>query len=192
MESKLHKTRLLAIIAACVLAMGCGIVSKLVSPQKKMRASITTKVYEKDGLSFSYADNWKISEDEIVSDRVRYLTVEDADNTVFAVTLFPAGYAMELTEYSDSFMEGLKKEIPYGEIVGLKSGETQRIIGDQMRNGIRRNFTMTLLGEKVPHTTDFYSVAIGEREAIIAIQAPDEDWSAAEPEVDVISKSLTF
>lgn len=189
-----YKTKILTIfaIAVCFLAASCEFAGKLINPQKKLRANIVTKVYEKDGLSFSYPDNWRVTEDTILEGATRYLTLEDADNSVFIITLPEAGYTMDLDEYSGNFIDVLKKEVPFGEVVGEGSVEINRIIQGESLKGVRKNFSIKLLGEKVPHTTDFFSVTQGDRQALIAVQSPDEDLKAADPEFEVIFNSLKF
>ncbi len=63
----MNKTKLILffIITSCLVTTSCQIVEKIIDPVKKERIEIVEKVYEKDGLSISYPDNWQITEDTV-------------------------------------------------------------------------------------------------------------------------------
>jgi hypothetical protein len=75
----------------------------------------------------------------------------------------------------------------------LQGGEnerTERMIAGQTRQGVRRKYSVSLMGEVVPHTVEFFLVEGVRSNALITIQTPDEDRRAAEKEIQTIADSL--
>ena len=178
------------LILLSFVAISCQFAEQIIDPVKKERKEITTKEYSKDGVKFTYPDNWKITEDNIIEGKSRFINLEDADNSIMAITLPEAGYTFELKEYSDNYVESMKTEIPIGTLTDSSTEDTQRKINGQQNQGIRKKFSITLLGEKVPHIVDFFSVPSREGDAIVLIQVPEEDWKAADKEFQIIFDSL--
>ena len=179
-------------VAVCFVSASCQIVEKIINPVKKERKIITTKVYEKNGLSFSYPDNWKVTEDSILEEGSRYINVEDADDSLLIITLFGADSYVDLNEYVENFEKNLSANIPVGKIIHGTMGETSRVIKGQNYNGKRYKYSISLAGENMPHTTDFFSIDGEKLNGVIMIQAPDEDWKATEKEFQVIFDSIKF
>jgi len=59
-------------VVAVVSITGCDIAERIIDPVKKERKVLVNKVYEKDGLSFSYPDNWTVTEDSIIENGIRH------------------------------------------------------------------------------------------------------------------------
>ena len=175
-----------------IATTACQVVEKLADPAKTVRTDIKTKAYDKDGLSFSYPDNWTVTEDEILENGLRYLNVEDADNTVFIASFFRADEALELKEYADNIKAGMPEEVPIGKLSEVKSFMVSRTVAGKDVPGIRHKFSMTLLGQEIPHTRDMLRIEGRTLVPMIMIQAPDEDWNAAEKEFQIILDSLKF
>jgi len=170
----------------------CQFVKKIVDPTKTVRKEITTKTYVENGLSFVYADNWRVTEDEILENGVRYVNIEDKDNTLFIVSLFTVDDSMDLDEYAENIKATLPSEVPIGKISEVTSLPVNRVIAGNNLEGIRHRFSMKLLGQDIPHTQDVFQIVGKEYAPMIVIQAPDEDWAAAEKEFQVIFDSLKF
>lgn len=177
-------------LAICIAALACQSVEKIIDARKKPQKEIITKVYEKNGLSFSFPNNWQITEDTILEDGRRLVNIEDSDDTLFIITLLKSGYSIDLGEYSEDFIKGLASNIPIGKVSMVKSSEADRIINDQKYKGIRKKYSVTLVGEDIPHTIDFFLITQQDADAVIIIQAPDEDWSIADKEIQIIADSL--
>lgn len=147
--------------------------------------------YAKNGLSFSYYSNWKITEDYMAEGKVRSITVENEANGIFIIALFPLDSPITLRE----FAANVAKERP-GNMGGTVS-ETQgftiiRTIGGQSIQGIRHQFSVSLLGATVPNTQDFFHLKTDKANVVIMLYAPDEDWEKSERGFQVISDSLRF
>ncbi len=184
------KTLSIFIIAICFGLASCQSVEKIIDSNKNPQKEFVTKVYEKNGLSFSYANNWRISEDTVLEDGIRLVQVEDSDNTLFVITIPKLGNTINLGEYSENFMKNLTSEIPIGKISKVRNSEVNRTIDNQQYTGIRKKFSMTLLGENIPHITDFFLITQQDADTVITIQVPEEDWNVADTEIQIIADSL--
>lgn len=182
-----------SLTAVIFTAAGCNVAQKILDPVKKERKEIRTKPYEKDGLSFSCPDNWSVTEDEILETGIRHVNAEDADNSLFILSLMSSDSTVDLDDHATTFMKQLPANIPVGKILpGVKNERTARMIGGQNREGVRRKYSVSLMGEVVPHTVDFFFVEGVRSNALITIQTPDEDQKAAEKEIQTIADSLKF
>jgi hypothetical protein len=187
-----RKTIIFFLLIICSMTISCQIVEQAVNPVKKESKSITKKSYNKDRLSFSYPDNWKITEDTLLEDKSRIVVLEDSYSGAFAVSLPESGYALELKEYADNYITGLKAEMPIGKTSDIQTFDIEKEIKGEKYNGIRKRFDVIFLGVNVPHTTDFYLVSKEDTGAIIMLQAADEDWKASEKEFQIMIDSLDF
>jgi nitrogen regulatory protein PII-like uncharacterized protein len=182
---------LLFIVIFCVSITSCQVLKKLLNDKKSDRV-FTTKTYEQKGFGVSHPDNWNISEDEDIEGSTRYINIEDADNTVFIVTLFPTDFETDLKQYAENIKKDLPANIPVGEVSATRVSDTSRNILGKLENGTRHNFSLTFVGQKIPHTREFFKIEGGKNDAVVMIQAPDEDWQAAEKEFKVMFDSLKF
>jgi hypothetical protein len=183
---------IVVIVLIALVAAGCNAVEKIIDPVKKERKQIVKKEYRKDGLSFSYPDNWRITEDTIIDQGIRHVNIEDSDNSLFIVQIMSFEMTVDLEEYADTFVKDIAAKIPVGNISGVTSEVTNRSISGRNYDGVRRRYSMSLLGETVSHTVDFFLIESENSRTLLTIQAPDEDRKAAEPEFKVISDSLKF
>lgn len=168
----------------------CTIVQKIIDPVKKERKEIVTRYYEKDGLSFLYPDNWQVTEDAPIENDIRHVNVEDSDSSLFILNIMASEFEVDLDAHATTFMKELPANLPVGKIIKVESERTSRVISNQAFEGVRRKYSISVLGEVVPHTVDFFLVAGEKTNALVMIQSPDEDWKAAEKEVKIISDSL--
>jgi hypothetical protein len=184
----------LATIVVTVVAMqsACAGVEKILNPVKKERAEISVKQYEKDGLSFSYPDNWSVTEDSSVDNDIRHINIEDADNTLFIVQVMSPEFDVDLEERSDSFICELPTELPLGKVENVTKGTATREFAQKSFEGVRRRYSIAMMGERIPHTIDFFLIDGTRTNALIMIQVPDEDSRAAEKEIRVIASSIKF
>lgn len=187
-----NSSNILILILILFVTTACGLVEKIVDPAKTVQKEIATKLYDKDGLRFSYPDNWKVTEDEVLENGLRYVNVEDDDNTVFILSMFTAEDPMDLDEYAENIATGMPEEVSIGKLSEVKKEIAIRMIAGKNTQGIRHKFSISILGEVAPHTRDFFRIDGATYAPIIMIQAPDEDWNAANKEFQVIFDSLKF
>lgn len=186
------KLVLFFIITISFAAVSCAGIEKIINLPKREQKEIVAKTYEKNGLSFSHPDNWQVSEDEILEEGARFVNVEDSDNSLFLITLFPSDSFVDLDAYAENFTSSISSNMPVGKVSEPKKSIINRTINNQNYQGIQYKYSAVLLGQSVPHTANIFSVELRKSSAIVVIQAPDADWKAADKEFQVIFDSLKF
>ncbi len=149
----------------------------------KTRNISETQHYAKDGLSFSYPSNWRITKDEVYRELGRFVSVADAKDGVFMISLFPAEIPLELGEYADemkSEWESKAKDVQTSEIAASVLLEPTK--------GIRHRF----LFADTAHTQDIFLVRRSKKIAVLAIQNTDKNWEATNSQFQIILDSLKF
>lgn len=87
--------------------------------------------------------------------------------------------------------EGAEQEV--GGLVNYGDGSSEDIEREllgQNRPGKRKRFTLSLLGQSLPHTTDMYFAELPERTVVVFVQAPDEDLAKVRPGFEQVLSSL--
>lgn len=148
--------------------------------------------YDKDGLSFTYYNTWKITLDEIIGGE-RHILIESNEVTaLFLIFLVPPDSPVNL----DSFVAFAEKERMSNstdeavDVAVTKTLEIFRDISGQTVTGIRQRFVVNGRKANVPHTQDFFLLNTGRVKTLITIQAPDEDWESSDRGFQMIFDSL--
>lgn len=191
------------IFLTCLLVLSCNMADESTndSTDKKTNSaektsgdenkkSVNTTPYEKTGISFSQPEGWKVTEDEIIEGRIRNINVEGPDNAVMIITALPSSVKPDLKNFAENFKENLSSTVAAGRVSEMKTSETSRSINGKDSKGVRQNYSLTLLGQEVPHTTDFYLVNGKKSNAVLTMQASDEDFQNADKAFQTISDSL--
>lgn len=182
----------LVVLTIVVLQASCAVVQKILDPAKKERKAIVTKSYHKDGLRFSYPDNWKVTEDTILENNVRHVNVEDGDNTLFIIQIMSSDYEVDLEDHAGNVVKEIRTSLPVGNVVKVAFGTASREFSGKKYDGVRREYSVSVLGQTLPHTIDLFLIRGETANALVMIQAPDDDLKAAEKEVQTIADSLRF
>lgn len=165
-----------SLLFLCILSLvlaGCG------TPTPQIDSP---KTFDKDGLSFSYPQNWQVEED--VTEDVRLLYVDDpkdinslATITIFSETGMPLEEYVELTkmESMDNITVVSRKVEPFTRTVDGKSFEGFAAKIDALDNGI-----------KVDLRREFFLVGKIYFSALLDV----EDQKKVQPAFDLILGSL--
>ena len=174
------KTRLCAIsvLLICFL-LGCERPADVASPL----------MYDHQSIRFSYPANWKVTED-VAQPGFRYLFVETPGDAIFIAQIYSEQNALTLDEFAESFSESTKQEVPIGKIEENAFFEAEKETASGFQPGIRENFNMVLLGEKIPHTREYFSINATDKRAFLISQSATEDWIKVEPGFDLIFSSF--
>ncbi len=178
-ERRPHRFRIaLAAVLGLLAATGCERKADTAHP----------KSFDAEGLAFRYPGNWKVSTStkEISSAHLRVITVETPGDGLVMVEEFRPALPIDLKEFLGTMVDEMRKELA-GKTKGILSLErprttpvTRTILGAP-RDGLRYQFELGVLGEKVAETTDGYLVTLPDRALIFVMQAPDEDRGLVEP-----------
>lgn len=162
------------LLAGLVAAAGCERKADVGNP----------KLFDSDGLSFKYPGNWKVSTEVTRESAVtlRMMTVESPGQGLVMIEEFRPAFPLDLESHLGSIVDGMKSTLKnkgkgLASVEETKSTPVTRAILGAPRTGIRYRFALTVLGEKVPHTTDGYLVTLPDRALVFVEQVADEDRS---------------
>jgi len=143
-------------------------------------------VYEKGRLAFQYPGNWKIGEDHNL-EGIHHLTVETSGDAVVIVQLYPPELAQPLEEFAREFAKVAGEELPIGRVTGSKFTPQGKSGGFDV---LQEDFTLQLLGEKIPHVRRYFSQDFGARHCFLICQVAAEDLGKVEAGFRQIATTL--
>ena len=180
-----------ATLAFTLAASGCGF---FVEPAPDID---NPKTASAPGFTMSYPGNWKTSTEaeKIEGFTVTTLTIESSGNALAMIQVYEPGIEMGAEEVFGLFMSGVqdasKEEL--GGMLNVNTGSstamTRTVIGEEWQ-GRKGQFTVTLLGEKVPSRIETLQHYAEERSVVVFLQAPSEDWAKAKPGFDQVMDTL--
>ena len=146
----------------------------------------TIKVYAKDGIQFSHFSNWTITKDSPIegNPNARSINLEGPNDALVIFICLPASSSQTLEEFAASIAEGRVKGIEEKFRVGaIKPAEVSKgtsaaisgQIGGQQQNGIKQHFSISLLGQDLPHEATFFALGNGRYKVIIMTQVASEN-----------------
>jgi hypothetical protein len=170
---------MIATLVASLLVTGC----------EEREADLgSAKIYQRHGIFFSYPGNWKISE-ESNEIGIRYVFVETPGNAIAIIQLFPLEVAQTLNQYSRDYASAAAEATAIGKIsvskfqdLGMKNGYAR----------IKETFSITLLGEEVPHVRTHWSKDVAGSRGFIICQAATEDLPKVEAGFGLLAESLKW
>lgn len=167
-------------VVACALVLpvsGCGatILAKLLAESKP-------KTYSMHGLELTHPGDWAVTTTEEESDGVRYVdvTIESDDSGIVLVQQIEPAVDVDRDELMTMMTDELRKETEsqVGGLIDFEQGAkqtiTRSILGSE-RTGVESRFTLTLLGQRVPHTAQMFPCVLADRTIVLYLQVADED-----------------
>jgi hypothetical protein len=153
--------------------------------------------FDEGGLAFAYPGNWKVTVEKQTpaAVTVRQITVESPGTSILMIEEFTPAIQVETKEFLDRLL-GHMNQAAAGKtrgimtVAGLASQPHVRSILGQARTGLRYQFQIAVLGEKVPHTWDGYTVALPTRTLVFVAQAPDDERGRVGAGFDLVLESL--
>lgn len=177
-----------------LVTASCRAAREIIYPVKSERTEITVREYDRDGVKFSYPDNWKVTDDSVLENGNRFISLEDADDSTLTISLATAGQTFDPEEFATDVVKGIRTDLELAEDAVSGGIGTSRRIGGKTREGSRYRFDRKLLGMEVPFTVDLFLLVREpeEGDAMILLQAPDQDRKAADKEFQVVLDTLRF
>jgi hypothetical protein len=179
-----------------VLLVGLSLLVSGCEPAPAIRAP---KSYSESAIAFSYPGNWSITEDvtEPGDPEVRYLFIESPGAAIAIIQSFAPALDWTVEEFAEDFMASTVDEVDGGSYVGIptraaagRAEPVRRSVAGQVRTGVRNRFSVSALGERVPHTSLTFRVEAADASVFLVLQAATEDWNKVEPGFDLIARSL--
>ncbi len=176
---------------ACFTSSSCQTV-KYGHPGTKVEKEIIEKVYEKNGIKFSYPEHWQIVQDNISENNVMMIAVADAPFCFIKIKVFSSEIPMDLRKEAESVDKKLQKTLPVEKSFEDRVSSISRIFQGKNHEGIRLKSSFSDSERIIPDTTDFFVLEGKKSKALITINADDADWKVADKEFQFILDSLKF
>lgn len=167
------------VLGLAVVFVGCG---------GEVADTGNPTAYAKDGLHFQMPGNWRVTEDEEVG-TVRYLFVEEPGDALVVVQLRLSTDVGDLLTVAKEFAKSAKESTPIGKISASKFGALGT---DGEYKTLRERFSISLVGESIPHTRDYRFRTFGDKTCILIAQVADEDRADVEAGFRQVMKTLAY
>ncbi|MBW2278067.1 MAG: hypothetical protein JRF63_11270 [Deltaproteobacteria bacterium] len=155
------------------------------------------QTYSGAEVAFYYPGNWKATESNLsdVGVTAKIIEVESAGNAYLAVQIFTPALPLDALELLDETTRAMHAEVSRmsGGLVrsgdGITTDVTRQLLG-AVRAGKRRQLTLEVLGEQVPHTIEVYAVELAQLSVVVLTTGADEDMSRLGPGYAQVLDSL--
>jgi hypothetical protein len=151
------------------------------------------RTFDEGGLAFSYPGNWKV---EVTRhDRVRTINVESPGNAIITMIEAQPAIAMDAAHYAKVMTDSMQKAVAgkTGGVVEISvpppAPATRTLFGAKTR-GLRYHFTLTALGQPVPHGADAWAANLPDRSLFVWAQAADDDVAKVAAGLEQVVGSL--
>ncbi len=165
------------------LGLTCLLAISVVGCWERQADVSSPQSYSKQGLSFQYPGNWKVTDDENF-DFFRYLFIESPGDAIVIIQIFGREDALGLKEFSADFADGAKEDYTLGSI-----SESSFQMADDY---LEEQFSITILNETVPHLRRYMRLEFGQKLCFVIFQVADEDLEKAAPGFQLIVSSLNY
>lgn len=159
--------------------------------------------YEDDGIIFSYPGNWEVTEAErerIEDLEYATIVVESPGSAIATLSVFYGGSDLAITAQSFSEDAEEARITEMNEMLGAAKslatlGKT-KVSREPSRTKasaeeqIVHNYTISLLGESVPHRGEFHRIVGESSLAVTYFQVAEEDREKVDPGFALIYESL--
>jgi hypothetical protein len=174
---------------ACSTSSSCQAV-KYGHPGTKVEKEIIGKIYDKNGVKFSYPKDWQIVEDKISETGGILIQVVDVPFCLVNIKVYSSELQMDLRREAENVDKKMQRSVekPFGD----RTSSINRNFRGQNREGIRLRSSFSTSYVTLPDTTDFFIIEGQKSKALIIISAGDADWKVADKEFQFILDSLKF
>jgi hypothetical protein len=156
-------------------------------------------VYQHDNVTFSYPGNWKITEEDTEEDEgVEYhsIIIDSSHDGVYMLQFTQPEIDLALEQYADDYISDLLGDVEESSMQ-LVQGEANeeaepiqaQILGE-VREGLSRKFSVSILGEKIPYHATFYKFNHQRHSIFLLNSVPAEEWEMTKAGVEFIYKTL--
>jgi len=196
--ASIGRALLLALAFSTAGLLGCSSCEEVsgffVEPAPELE---TPKTYSGAEVAFQYPGNWTARESNLSEPGItaKIVEVESAGNAYLAVQIFKPALPLEVTDLLDEMTRGMHAEIARlsGGLASSGDGVTQdvtRQLLGTIRPGKRRQISLQVLGEQVPHTIEAYVVELSQMTVCILSSGADDDMSRLGPGYAQVLDSL--
>ena len=164
-----------------VLISGCERAADVKAPQQ----------YDHARVRFAYPGNWKVT-DDTQGEHHRYIFIESPGSAIFVVHIYPKDDAASLDEFASWFSAAASEEMPMVDFANSTFSSVEKLALGTDLIGKKEEFSVTLLGEELPHTREYFTRDAGDRVAYMITQTANEDSGKVSPGFDLLLGSFTL
>jgi hypothetical protein len=144
--------------------------------------------YQQEGVSFSHPRSWTVQDERYAEGKVRIVTVESLNSGLY-IFLVPFDSKMNLDSFALQ-VSATKQASMIGKVGERKTLFISRKAEGRLLHGIRHNFSVTLAGETISYSQDFFERTSDKMKVFITIVAPDTEWEQSDKSFTVILDSF--
>ena len=179
-------------LALSTLSSGCGLLGE---PTPDV-ANPKSVLYQ--GFTFDHPGNWsgKGTTETIETFEVNTFNLESKGSALVMVQVAHPALGYSPDEFMKGFMDGVTDAVDeeFGGLIGAEAGGTvpltKTVMGEEWI-GRKGRFTVSVLNERVPTTTEMFGADIDENTTVIIyLQAPNEDIAKVTPGFDQVVGSF--
>ena len=176
---------------ACFASSSCQTV-KYGHPGTKVEKEIVGKLYEKNGVKFSYPKDWQIVEDKISENETILITITDLPFCVVTIKIFSSEILIDLRKEAEGVDKKLRTKMSVEKAFEDRVSDISRKFQGRNQEGVRLKSSFSNDVSTIPDTTDFFLIRSEKSNALIMINSDDADWKTADKEFQFILDSLKF
>ena len=180
---------LLFFTIVCSTSSSCQAV-KYGHPGTKVEKEIIGKIYDKNGVKFSYPKDWEIVEDKISEKGGILISLVDVPFCLINIKVYSSEIQMDLRREAEYVDKKMQRSVE--KAFGDRTSTIDRNFQGQNREGMRLKGSFSTPDVTLPDTTDFFIIEGQKSKALIIINAGDADWKVADKEFQFILDSLKF
>ncbi len=167
------------LVISLLLLVGCG---------ERSAKTDNPRSYNKAGIAFEYPGNWEVTEDEQLAG-LRYLFVETPGDAIVIIQIYSADDALEIRDFAQNFARSAQEETPFGNVSASVFSSVEKSNGYEI---LTERFSITLLGENVPHTRIYRRKPVDNKVCLIVAQVAVEDLSKVTMGFEQIFSSFKY
>jgi hypothetical protein len=167
------------LVIALLLLVGCG---------ERFATTDNPRSYNKAGMGIEYPRNWKVTEDTEQAG-IRNLFVETPGNAIVIIQIYSAKDAFGIKAFAQNFARSAQEETAVGNVSVSRFSSVERSNGHET---LTEPFSITVLGENVPHTRTYRRKTIDDKVCFIVAQVADEDRSKVTKGFEQIFSSFGY
>lgn len=174
---------ILALVCTSAL-MGCESSADVAHPQ----------TYAREGISFRYPGNWKVSSDERDPSGFRTIIVETPGDGLAMIQHFEVMPTTSTRQYAELFAQMTAEEIPLGNVTAsvYKDYTYTHPASKKVMEGVQERFAIAVLGESVPHVRAYVGFNDEFPRSVFICQVASEDLKLVKPGCDQVLQDLVI
>lgn len=150
------------LVIAVLLLVGCI--------EKKAQVD-NPKSYSKEGVTFEYPRNWKVTEDT-QQEGPRNIFVESPGSAILSIQIYTTDEVIEIQKFAKSFSAYAQEEKSVDGIDAPVFSGVDKSSGDEV---VTEQFSLILLGKKTPHTRIYQIKIAGNKKCFLIAQVADSN-----------------